>query len=95
MWGPMPTGPSIIAKKFENQSRVERHSFVKYRIVQPYGRDVARESTLISEHATSAEAFAEIGRLAAQMARTGARPDTVTFVVIDASGAVLARPGVH
>jgi hypothetical protein len=32
-----------------------------YRIVQPYGRDVGRESTSISEHATIAEAFAEIG----------------------------------
>jgi hypothetical protein len=31
-----------------------------FRIVQPWGRDKAREATLISEHATAAEAFAEI-----------------------------------
>lgn len=33
--------------------------------------DRAREATIVSEHATAAEAFAEIDRLAAQMVRTG------------------------
>jgi hypothetical protein len=61
-----------------------------YRIVQPYGPDVARQSTVVSEHATIADAFAEIDRLAAQMVRTGARPDTVTLLVVDAAGAVTA-----
>lgn len=42
-----------------------------YRIVQPWGRDRTGEATLISEHATAAEAFAEIDRLSAQMMRTG------------------------
>ena len=36
-----------------------------YRIVQPYGRDKARESTVISEHQAAADAFAEIDRLSA------------------------------
>ena len=35
------------------------------------GTDKAQQFTLISEHATAAEAFAEIDRLAAQMVRTG------------------------
>jgi hypothetical protein len=67
----------------------------RFRIVQPYGRHVGRESTTISEHATAAEAFAEIDRLAEQMARTGAKPETVTLLVVDASGAVVRRPGAH
>ena len=42
-----------------------------YRIVQPYGTDKARESTLISEHVTVADAFAEIDRLSAHMGENG------------------------
>ena len=67
----------------------------RFRIVQPYGRDVGRESTTISENATVAEAFAEIDRLAEQMVRTGARPETVTLLVVDARGSVVARRGTH
>lgn len=48
-----------------------------FRIVQPWGPDRARQATLISEHATAAEAFREIDRLAAQMIRTGAPSDAV------------------
>jgi hypothetical protein len=43
-----------------------------FRVVQPYGRDKARESTVIREHATAADAFAKIDRMSAQMVRTGA-----------------------
>ena len=43
-----------------------------FRIVQPYGPDKGRQATIISEHASAAEAFAEIDRLSAQMLRTGA-----------------------
>jgi hypothetical protein len=34
-------------------------------LVQPYGKDRARESTLIGEFASAVEAFAEIDRLSA------------------------------
>ena len=44
-----------------------------FRIVQPYGPDKGRQATIISEHASAAEAFAEIDRLSAQMVRTGAQ----------------------
>jgi hypothetical protein len=54
---------------------------------------VGRESTTISEHVTAIEAFAEIDRLAAEMVRTGARSETVTLLVVDATGAVVRRPG--
>ena len=66
-----------------------------YRVVQPWGRDKAREAALISEHATAAEAFAEIDPLSEQMARTGAPSDTVELVVIDADGQVVSRPMTH
>ena len=66
-----------------------------YRIVQPYGRDKARESTVISEHQTAADAFAEIDRLSAQMVRTGAPSDMVELIVVDEAGRIVQRPGAH
>ena len=65
-----------------------------FRIVQPWGRDKARQATVISEHATAAAAFAEIDRLAAQMLRTGARSDAVELLVVDTAGDLVPRPGV-
>jgi hypothetical protein len=47
----------------------------RFRVVQPWGSDKARQSTVISEHATAAEAFREIDRLASEMVRTGAPSD--------------------
>ena len=66
-----------------------------YRIVQPYGRDKARESTVISEHQTAADAFAEIDRLSAQMVRTDAPADAVELLVVDAAGRIVQRPQSH
>jgi hypothetical protein len=56
---------------------------VSYRAVQPWGRDKAQEATLISDHATAAEAFAEIDQFSAQMVRTGAPGDAVELIVVD------------
>ena len=67
----------------------------RYRVVQPYGRDKARESTVISEHQTAADAFAEIDRLSARMVRTGAPSDAVEFLVVDAAGRIIQRPEAH
>ena len=64
-----------------------------YRIVQPYGRDKAREATIISEHSTATEAFAEIDRLPAQMIRTGAPGDAIELLVVDDAGRIVQRPG--
>ena len=66
-----------------------------FRVAQPYGRAVEHESTILSEHATAAEAFAGIDRLAAQMARTGAPSDAITLVVLDPAGHVVHRPQTH
>jgi hypothetical protein len=65
------------------------------RVVQPWRRERAREATLISEHATPADAFAEIDRLSARMVRTGAPSDAVELILVDAAGEVVPRPGAH
>jgi hypothetical protein len=42
---------------------------MRYRVVQPWGKDIAREATTISEHPSIASAFEEIDRLAEEMVR--------------------------
>ena len=66
-----------------------------YRVMQPWGKDRGRDATLISEHPTAADAFAEIERLARRMRATGARSDAIELVVVDADGRILERPGVR
>jgi hypothetical protein len=66
-----------------------------YRVVQPYGKDKAREATVVSEHATAADAFAEIDHVSAQMVRTGAPSDYVELIVIDGEGRIVQRPDAH
>lgn len=64
-----------------------------FRVVQPWGPDKARQSTLISEHVTAEEAFAFIERFAEQAARTGAQSDAVELVVVNSAGQVVSRLG--
>jgi len=66
-----------------------------FRVVQPWGRHVATESALISEHATAAEAFDAIDGAAHQMMRTCAPSNAIELVVIDANGNRVMRPGQH
>jgi hypothetical protein len=66
-----------------------------YRIAQPVGDDRAREATLISEHVTAAEAFAEIDRLSAQMVGTGAPSNAIELIVVDDSGRIVQPPEAH
>ena len=74
----------------------ERHQrAVAFRVVQSWGRDKARESTLISEHAMAEDAFAHIDQLSAQMVRTGAPSDGVELIVVDQEDVVVPRPGVN
>lgn len=68
---------------------------MSYRVVQPWGSDKGRQSTLQSEHATIAEAFAALDAMAAQMRRTGAPSDAITLVVVDDDGRQVARPSSH
>ena len=67
-------------------------SLPPFRVVQPYGKDKARESTIISEHATAAEAFAEIDRVFSEMVRTGAPSDAIDLIVVNADGQIVPRP---
>jgi hypothetical protein len=66
-----------------------------FRVVQAWGPDKARQSTVISEHATAAEAFGEIDRLASEMVRTGAPSDAVELIVVDANDRIVKRPNTH
>ena len=52
-----------------------------FRVVQTWGPDTARQSTVISEHPTAAAAFTENDRLASEMVRTGAPSDAVEMDV--------------
>jgi hypothetical protein len=69
-----------------------------FRIVQLYGPDKARESTLVSEHPSAADAFATIDHLAAEMVRT-CTPSTmiaaIELIVIDEDDRIVQRPGAH
>ena len=47
-------------------------SNMTYRVVQPWGKDCDTQSAVLGEHATVADAFAQIDRLTVQMVRTGA-----------------------
>lgn len=62
-----------------------------FSVVQPWGKDRAREATVVSSHAMASEAFEEIDRLSAQMVRTGAPSDAVEFIVIDAEFNICRR----
>lgn len=64
---------------------------MKYFVVQPFGRDKGRAATVVYEANTVAEAFAEIDRLAEQMARTGAAPDTIELMVVDENRQIIRR----
>ena len=69
---------------------------VPFRVVQPWGPDKVQQSTMLSEHQTAAAAFAEIERLKAQMARTGAPTDAIELVVVDVERHIIVgRLGTH
>jgi hypothetical protein len=63
-----------------------------YRVVQ-WGRDKARQGTLVSEHATAHEAFEEIDRLADQMVRTSTPSNAAELTVVDVDDGIVIRPG--
>jgi hypothetical protein len=66
-----------------------------FRVVQPWRRDKARQASVISEHASVGQAFADIDRMAAQMVRTGDRSDAVELLVVDTEDQIVSRPGTH
>ena len=66
-----------------------------YRVVQPYGKDRAREVTEVSSWATIRDAFAEIDRYAASAVSNGLPGDYVELLVIDDEGREVRRPGTN
>jgi hypothetical protein len=63
-----------------------------FRVVQPWGRDKGKQSTLIASCPTAQSAFDAIDRMAEQMVKTGAPSDAVELVVLDAEDRVVRRP---
>jgi hypothetical protein len=68
---------------------------MRYRVVQPWGRDIGIQHTVVSEHLTIEEAYAAIDRLSAQMMQTGAPPEALQLIVLDEHGNPMPRPGAH
>ena len=66
-----------------------------FHVVQPWGRDKARESTILSNHATAEAAFAEIDRLAEERASRGAPSDDIELLVVDQERRIVPRRDVH
>ena len=66
-----------------------------FRVVQPWGPDKARQSTLQSEHDTVAEAFAALDAISAKMMRTGTPSNAIELVVVDENGRKVERPDNH
>jgi hypothetical protein len=63
-----------------------------YRIVQPWGPDKARQSTVVTERDTIEAAFAEIDRIATQMVTTGSPSDAIELIMVDETGRIVRRP---
>ena len=64
---------------------------MKFFVVQPFGRDKGRESTVVYEANTASEAFQEIDKLAEQMNRTGVKADSIELLVIDENRQIVLR----
>ena len=68
---------------------------MRFRVVQLWGPDNARQGTAQSEHKTIVEAFAALDSIATDVAQTVVSGDAVELVVVDEQGKVVARPGTH
>ena len=66
-----------------------------YRVVQPWGPDKCGQATLLSEHTSARDAFAEIDRLAAEMVRTWTSSDALELIVVDRDGQHVERLDRH
>lgn len=93
------TSRSIIPNSSDTTPALSRHLAVlvalPFRLMQSWGPDRARQSTLISEYATAQSAYEEIDRLAALMERTGAPSDEIELVVVNPSDEIVQRRDLH
>lgn len=63
-----------------------------FRVVQPWGRNPALESTLISHHDSAMAAFAAIDELRFRIRRTGGSSKGIDLVVVGPDGLAVERP---
>lgn len=63
-----------------------------YRVVQPWGPNVASQSTEVGRHDTADAAFAYIDELADRWQAQGLPSDTLELKVIDERGLLVVRP---
>lgn len=67
----------------------------KFGVIQPWGRDLRWQFTVVSEHESVGAAFAKIDSMGAAMERNGVPSDAVQLLVIDEHGQIVPRPNVH
>ena len=54
-----------------------------FHLVQSWGRDTDRQATVIGTHATAEDAYAELDRIAAKLARDDLPEDDLEIYVVD------------
>jgi hypothetical protein len=64
-------------------------------IVQPYGRDVTREATVVRVCPTVEAAFDAVDTISERMRQTGAPSNAVELIVVDSNRKRVLRPGAH
>jgi hypothetical protein len=68
---------------------------MRFRVVQPWGRYVASQSTEISRHESATAAFAYIDDLAHRMLAQRVPSDAIELRVIDEWGQLVTRRNAH
>lgn len=63
-----------------------------FRVIQRWGPNVARHSTVLSEYSKRANAFADLDQRIARLVEGGAVADALQMFVIDGAGRPVPRP---
>ncbi len=64
-----------------------------FRVIQPWGPNLTRHSTVLSEHHNLSAAFDEVDRRIANLVEAGAQTSAITLLVIDGDGQRVDRRG--
>ena len=60
-----------------------------FRVVQPWGPNLARHSTVLTEHHSLPGAVDEVGRRREALVEAGAQAEAITLLVLDGEGHVV------
>ena len=63
-----------------------------FRVIQRWGPNVARHSTVLSEYGKRVNAFADLDQRVAVLVEAGAVADALQMLVIDGDGCQVPRP---